>query len=57
MNNLSINFDNMEQSQKDYNKQINKLLAEAKILLYEIAHIRKELSTNEYSNTNIWNKR
>lgn len=53
MNNLSIKFDNMEQSQKDYNKQINKLLAEAKILLYEIIYIRKELLTNEYSNTNI----
>jgi hypothetical protein len=53
MNNLSINFDNMEQSQNDYNKQINKLLAEAKILLYEIAHIRKELLTNEQSNNNI----
>lgn len=53
MNNLSIKFDNMEQSQKDYNKQVNKLIAEAKILLYEIAHIRKELLTNEYSNTNV----
>ena len=42
MQNLSIKFNNMEQSKKEYKEQINRLLAEAKILMYEIEAITKK---------------
>ena len=42
MQNLSIKFNNMEQLKKEYKKQLNKLLAEAKILIYEIEAMHKK---------------
>jgi hypothetical protein len=42
MNNLNTKFDNMEHSQREFDKQINKLIAEATILLYEIEALNKK---------------
>ena len=42
MNNLNIKFDNVEQLQRELNKQLNKLEAESKILHYILLNLNKK---------------
>lgn len=46
MNDLNTKFDNMEASERENNRQISKLLAEATILLFEIEALAQKGVTN-----------
>ena len=47
MNNINNKLKTVEQSQKEVNKQINKLMAEVNILLYEIMAIAEKGVINQ----------
>ena len=42
MNNLNVKFNSMEHSQKELNKQLNKLEAEGKILYYILQNLNQK---------------
>jgi hypothetical protein len=47
MNTINNKLNTVEQSQKEVNKQINKLIAEATMLLYEIIAIAEKGAINQ----------